>query len=166
MKSILEREGIPKLKRVLKESETLSDVLRTYGLTTKGSANYKLLKRILTKHGMSYKKHLKRGEEKRREHIVKVNNMRTFKLKDILVENSTYTNTTRLKSRLIKASKLKNKCYECGHTGDWNGKPLCLQIDHINGVSNDNRLKNLRLLCPNCHSQSSTFSARNKKRVP
>lgn len=49
---------------------------------------------------------------------------------------------------------------ECGNTGEWLGKPLCLEIDHVNGNHRDNRLENLRFLCPNCHSQAETSSRR------
>jgi len=46
----------------------------------------------------------------------------------------------------------------------WNDKPLVLQIDHINGVSNDNRIENLQILCPNCHTQTVTFAGRRFKK--
>jgi 5-methylcytosine-specific restriction endonuclease McrA len=55
------------------------------------------------------------------------------------------------------------KCAVCG-ISDWLGLPLTLQVDHINGVNDDNRIENLRLLCANCHSQTDTFGARNIKR--
>ena len=57
------------------------------------------------------------------------------------------------------------KCAICG-ISDWMGLPLTLQVDHINGVNNDNRIENLRLLCANCHSQTDTFGSKNiKKKV-
>ena len=86
-----------------------------------------------------------------------------YSLEEILVENSTYTNRTQLKKRLIQEKYLNYKCAICGNQGEWNGKPLSLQLDHINGINNDNRIENLRLLCPNCHSQTETFSGHNKK---
>lgn len=61
---------------------------------------------------------------------------------------------------------LKPACYECGLTTHWRGKPISLEIDHRNGVDRDNRLENLRFLCPNCHSQTETYRGKNygKKR--
>lgn len=69
-----------------------------------------------------------------------------------------------LKDRFLK--KVAYRCQMCGNEGIHNGKPLVLAIDHINGVRNDNRLENLRLLCPNCHSQTETFCGANTKRRP
>lgn len=65
-----------------------------------------------------------------------------------------------LKRRLINEKKLNYKCALCGNTGGWNNKKLVLQLDHINGDHKDNRIENLRLLCPNCHSQTETFCTR------
>jgi endogenous inhibitor of DNA gyrase (YacG/DUF329 family) len=51
-------------------------------------------------------------------------------------------------------------CEDCGIGSIWNGKPLVLQLDHIDGDSDNNHLKNLRLLCPNCHTQTETFGSK------
>jgi 5-methylcytosine-specific restriction endonuclease McrA len=59
---------------------------------------------------------------------------------------------------------LLHRCSDCG-ISDWLGKPLAIQIDHINGAKNDWGLENLRMLCPNCHSQTPTFSGRNRRRL-
>lgn len=70
-----------------------------------------------------------------------------------------------IKKRLRKENLIKNECGICGNPSSWNGKILSLQLDHINGINNDNRIENLRLLCPNCHSQTDTFGGkRHKKR--
>lgn len=83
-------------------------------------------------------------------------------LQNILIENSAYTNTSYLKKRLISEKFLIDKCYQCDCVPIWNNKPLNLQLDHINGNNLDNRLENLRILCPNCHSQTSTFCRKRK----
>jgi HNH endonuclease len=64
-----------------------------------------------------------------------------------------------IKRRLIKAGVLRNECYECGQQAMWRGKPLVLVLDHINGVSDDYRPENLRLLCPNCNSRRGRSAA-------
>lgn len=69
-----------------------------------------------------------------------------------------------VKKRLLRAGLLENQCADCG-LGEWRGKALNCHIDHINGVKDDHRLENLRMLCPNCHSQTSTYGGRNLKRL-
>jgi hypothetical protein len=67
-----------------------------------------------------------------------------------------------VKRHLLRAGILKNRCDWCGLTS-WRGRPISIQIDHINGVRDDHRVENLRMLCPNCHSQTDTFAAKNIK---
>lgn len=66
---------------------------------------------------------------------------------------------TNIKRRLLAAGMLEARCQECGLV-DWLGEPLVIQLDHINGVSTDYRFQNLRMLCPNCHSQTETYGRR------
>lgn len=70
--------------------------------------------------------------------------------------------TAKLKKRLLQAGIKANRCEECGIV-DHNGKPLVMHLDHIDGNSCNHRLENLRMLCPNCHSQTDTYSGRNHK---
>ena len=79
-----------------------------------------------------------------------------------MVKNSSYTNFFRLKKRIINENLIEYKCSICG-IENWNNKPIVLQLDHINGNNRDNRIENLRFLCPNCHSQTETFCKKNKK---
>lgn len=84
-------------------------------------------------------------------------------LDELLVSNRPQTSRTHLKGRLIKEGLLKEKCSVCGIV-DWMGRPLSLHLDHINGKPKDNRIENLRLICPNCHSQTETYSGKNVKK--
>lgn len=68
-----------------------------------------------------------------------------------------------VKSRILMAGLKEERCESCGLT-DWCGRRLSLELHHVNGDGRDNRLENLRLLCPNCHSQTDTWGARNKGR--
>jgi len=71
-----------------------------------------------------------------------------------------------LKVRLQRRGVNMHKCAMCGQDSTWNGKVLVLQVDHVNGDNMDNRLENLKMLCPNCHSQTETFSGRNVHQQP
>lgn len=82
-----------------------------------------------------------------------------YSLSKILIQESIYKGTHNLKLRLLKEGLLKNSCYICG-IGEWLGDSLSFHLDHINGIRNDNRIENLRLLCPNCHSQTETYAGK------
>jgi hypothetical protein len=71
-------------------------------------------------------------------------------------------NRTHLKQRLVRLGLLDDACDACGIT-EWRGKPLSLCLHHINGINDDNRLENLAVLCPNCHSQTENFAGRNRR---
>lgn len=78
-----------------------------------------------------------------------------------LKENSV-VQSFKLKSRLISEGLKEHKCECCGIT-EWNGKSAPIELDHINGNHHDNRLENLRIMCPNCHAQTDTYRGKNKK---
>lgn len=85
----------------------------------------------------------------------------TIPLSEILDGRHPSYQTLKLKKRLISENILVYKCSCCGII-NWNGKPITLQLDHIDGNPHNHVLSNLRLLCPNCHSQTDTYCGRNK----
>jgi 5-methylcytosine-specific restriction endonuclease McrA len=68
-----------------------------------------------------------------------------------------------LKRRLLAVGVLPQRCERCG-ISEWLGNPLSLQLHHVNGDGRDNRLENVQILCPNCHSQTGSWGGRNGKR--
>jgi hypothetical protein len=85
------------------------------------------------------------------------------KIEEILVEGSKVSSSG-LRLRLIREGFFEHMCYKCLGT-EWMGKPIPLELEHINGVHRDNRLENLTLLCPNCHAQTDTYRGKNQKRA-
>lgn len=140
---------------LVSQSYSYSDILRALNLGTKGGSSTDILKNRIKELGCSIE-HFDRSKSRK----VK---KRTQPLNSILVKNSSYYNISRLKIRLVRENMLEYKCAICGNPGTWQGKKLCLQLDHINGINNDHRLNNLRFLCPNCHSQTDSYSGKNNR---
>jgi hypothetical protein len=148
------------LRTVVAASTTLSGVLRALGYNPSGGMHRYVSKRIAnlgldTSHfvGRSWAKGVRRPSPCR------------IPLPEILVPNSTYTNTARLRTRLVAAGLKPPHCECCGLDA-WMGEPLPLALDHINGDHTDNRIENLRILCPNCHALTVTWCGRNTKPKP
>ena len=146
-------------RELVASAHTIKDILRGCELLGKGG-NYKTVKQRLVEENIDFS-HIRLGEghNKGRNYG---GGIKKRELADVLIENSTYSRHV-LKSRLLKEKLLNNSCYICNIKPFWNNNPLVLVLDHINGVGDDNRLGNLRLLCPNCHSQTDTFAGKNIK---
>jgi hypothetical protein len=82
-------------------------------------------------------------------------------LNEILEGKHPYYQTFKLNKRLLKEKVFDNRCSIC-YINSWNNKQINIQLDHINGISSDHRLENLRMICPNCHSQTETYCGKNK----
>ena len=145
-------------KKLVATSKTYKEVLEKLGLSARG-CNYTTLKTRITLEGISVD-HFYRNFQSR------VHNKTSKPLQDLLVLNTEdYISMYSLKKRLLKENLLKNICYICSQGPEWHGQPLTLQIDHINGNHRDNRLENLRILCPNCHTQTKTYTGRSSKKT-
>lgn len=143
------------LREAVRSNLSIAGVLRDLGLRPLGG-NYGTINRYVDKLDLDTSHWTGQG-------WLKDSNTRTttpIPLSSILVVNSSYTSSSHLKKRLIDADLLKEICYICKLAPIWNNLPLTLHLDHINGIKNDNRLENLRLLCPNCHSQTPTYCNR------
>jgi len=132
----------------VRTSFTIADVLKKLGLKVR-PGNYRTLHKYIIKLGISTK-HFKGSA-----HGTTIPTHKRDS-KDVFRKNSFY-NSADLAPRLIKEKLKKNRCAICKRPPRWRGKYLRLVADHINGDHLDNRLKNLRLLCPNCNSQTDTF---------
>lgn len=151
MENKLEIYSNDEIIEILNDSKSFREALNKFNYCSNGSAGYVSAKRILKKRNITIPLYHYHGNGKSNP---------KYGLNEILVENSKYTSRKRLKIRLINEGLLEYKC-KCGNIGTWQGKTLVLQLEHKNGINNDNRLKNLEFLCPNCHSQSEIFAGKN-----
>ena len=139
------------LIELVTSSSTMRELIRKLGYSTPAGGNYAHVRDKLIKFNIDFS-HFNKGI-KNRTHLDD---------SDIFIENSTVTQKV-LRVRYTKNKYTKYVCSICGMEPIWNGKPLTLILDHINGVNNDNRLGNLRWVCPNCNQQLPTTGYKNFK---
>lgn len=154
----LEELGAEKVQLLLDESVSISDFFIKISKRDVGG-NRKTLYRFIEKNSLNSIK-----LKKNRERCLSSGGFSRNKKnnKEIFVENFLGTKAI-IRTRVLKEGLIEYKCKNCGNDGEWFGKELVLQLDHINGVGNDNRLENLRFLCPNCHTQTETWGSKQFK---
>ena len=148
------------VEEAVKSSTDYRDTLRKLNLQSKGG-NANTLKKWIAEHNIDASHFDPKAKQ-----IDASNRWRakiTIPLKEILNGRHPQYKTYHLKCRLIREGIKQNVCEECGQDGIWNGKDLHIQLDHINGISTDHRTENLKMLCPNCHSQTATFAGKKNK---
>lgn len=140
--------------QAVKESFSIRQVLIKLGIVAEGG-NYKIYHSRKKKWGVDDSHFTGQGHLRGKEHDWS----KRIPLEEILVADSDYMSIHRLKQRILKSNLIKEECAICRIT-EWNNQKLSLHLDHKNGINNDHRLENLRLLCPNCHSQTETYCRR------
>lgn len=138
--------NIDKIKEAVKSSINLSEVLEKLGIPRQGN-NGTTLRKILESNNIDYSHFTGRARYYRPSKISNIDNY---------LNNSVKVSTVLLKRLLFKKGLKENRCEVCG-ISSWNGKLLNCQLHHINGNHLDNRLENLQILCPNCHSQTDNY---------
>ncbi|HEX6457925.1 MAG TPA: HNH endonuclease signature motif containing protein [Thermoleophilaceae bacterium] len=144
----------PTLRRVIAESFSFSDALRRLGLRAAGG-NHATIKKYVELWGISTS-HF--NYDRAPTHLLRARTP----LGEILVERSTY-HRGHLKRRLYEEGIKLPRCEMCGQGEVWKGRPMALILDHINGIPNDNRLENLRIVCPNCAATLDTHCGRKNR---
>jgi hypothetical protein len=142
------RYEIIKLTKIIKESISKSECLRKLNLSTNCSGNFQTLDKYIKLYKLDIS-HFTHGFEKGENNLSFKNKI---PLIDILVENSTYSNVNKLKIRLYNEGLKERKCELCGQGEEWNSMKISLILDHKNGIPDDHRFENLRIVCPNCNA--------------
>jgi hypothetical protein len=144
---------LDEVKRVISECFSLSQVFKKMNRAGSGES-YKVFKKAIERYNIDIS-HFDKNKNK-------IKNFTKINIDEILMKNSTY-DTTSLKERLYKEGLKDRECEMCGQDEEWNGKKMSLILDHINGIRNDHRIENLRILCPNCNSTLDTHCKGNTK---
>jgi len=143
------------ISKTVKESYSFAEVFRRLNKAKSGDS-YKTLKNYIERNDIVY------------SHFDPYKNNKfknTGKPISYWLQKGTNINSSKLKDKLYKERLKERICEKCNQTEDWHGEHMSLILDHINGVSDDNRLKNLRILCPNCNATLDTHCGKNLKRI-
>jgi 5-methylcytosine-specific restriction endonuclease McrA len=144
------------LTTAFKQSTSIRQILIRLGLREAGG-NYSTVSTNLQRLGLDQTRLTGKGWSRNR----KLGPRKT--IEEICVRESS-THRGELKKRLLEEGLIINQCMLCGLLPRWQDKELIMHLDHINGIRNDHRLENLRMLCPNCHSQTATYCGKNIRR--
>lgn len=144
-------------EKIVAESYCIADICRKIGWQPRGD-NYKVVHRYIDEYGVDtthFRPH--------RTNVGNILNKGKEKPASFYLKEKSYVKTSSLKWKLFSEGLKEYKCEKCGCT-IWNGQQLALQLHHINGDDTDNRLENLQILCPNCHSQTDNFCGKNVRK--
>ena len=152
------------LGKIVQDSYSAAEVCKKLGYCATGSSNTAIRKALLAMQidishwtGQLWSKGKTCLDDARISKLVNIN--------EIFVENSK-SSAGYVRSLIKKKEIFPYVCKVCNMLPFWQNKPITLQLDHVNGNRTDQRLENLRWLCPNCHSQTATYGGQNKKGKP
>lgn len=148
---IKERYTKESFEKIITESVNIKMALKKLGLRAAGG-NYKVFHKYVEKYNLDTS-HFETREEVYQRTVAITSREKKISIFELLVENSNYSRTY-LKKRLYDDGFKQRICEMpgCGQGEVWLGNKISLILDHINGVYNDNRLENLRIVCPNCNA--------------
>lgn len=153
------RWNIDILRTAVRESESIRQVILKLGLIPAGG-NYEQIERAISEHKISTSHFL--GQAIHRGKIIPRKPL--YPLEKLLVKGGTFQ-SHKLKRRLYSAGIKQEQCELCGWKSRASDGRIPLELDHMNGDHHDNRIENLRILCPNCHSLQSTHRGKNKRKM-
>lgn len=143
------------LPAIVAESTSVRQVILKLGLVPAGG-NYNHIKRIIKERGLSTMHFLGQRSNSGVNHKA-----RPPKPLDVVLTKASYVQSYKLKKRLFSSGLKDQKCEECGWAKISDDGRIPVELDHINGDRYDNRIENLRILCPNCHSLKPTHRGKN-----
>jgi len=143
------------VQKAVINNKSIAGVLRDLGLRPIGG-NYKTVRLLIQKYHLDTSHFTGQGWNTG----LKFNPKGTISNDQVFVTNSSYKCSWRLRERYKSALGI-NYCESC-HLSEWQGQPIPLEIHHINGINTDNRIENLKLLCPNCHALTGNYRGRAK----
>jgi 5-methylcytosine-specific restriction endonuclease McrA len=140
------------LTKLVNKHNNVADIVRELGLRVGGGSHNLICKRI-KECGINTSHFKKRGWSSTKANVTNEHTVETFK-KYVLCKNGLGWKSHRIKEKLYKFKLKKEECEKCGQSNIWNKNKLVLHLHHLNEDHTDNRLENLQILCPNCHSQT------------